>query len=99
MLFNLNHNSILDGVPNHFFMVFAEKKLVLQCDSFISGLEYLCGLFYILNIKYPKPIAKLMEFVQRSCLKIHMNRSRAEKLTDTQKGKVMNLIEDLEAAA
>lgn len=70
-----------------------ERKFIFQTDTFIDGFMGCFGLYFVLNLMYPKPIAITMEMVQRFHLKIHPDSGTSA--TSASKGKVLILMKNL----
>nr|XP_022913142.1 uncharacterized protein LOC111423984 [Onthophagus taurus] len=52
------------------FIVFIEKKQVVEVDNLIEAFELCFGLYFIQNTQYPKVISGLLETIQCYFLKV-----------------------------
>nr|XP_022902692.1 uncharacterized protein LOC111415310 [Onthophagus taurus] len=73
------------------YSVFVEKEQVFETPCHLTAMEVAFGLFYILNLEYPREISQLLEFIQRFFFKIHPDAgSRSKK--NMGKRRVISLI-------
>jgi len=57
-----------DGQCAKLFLI-SDGQQVCDADTVMDGLLLLFGLYYMLNLNYPKHYAQLLGFVQVTCLK------------------------------
>lgn len=77
------------------YFIYYEKLFFKEANSFLEGLEWIFGLYYMLNETYPKSVSLTLEFLQRLCLKIQANEMRGMKKTKSNQSRVFNLINKL----
>lgn len=51
--------------------VVAEKKNLIECKGFIEGIVTLIGLYFVINIEYPKQAMATFKFFQSYILQLH----------------------------
>lgn len=69
------------------FQVFFEKQSVLKCDRLLDAVAASFGLYFILNLEYPKEISCFLEMIQRYFLKIHPDNGIKSKKNNSSKKK------------
>lgn len=86
---------VLDTIESPIFEVYFEKQKILECKNVFDAISCTFGLYFILNLEYPKEISTFLEMLQRYFLKIHPdNGSKSKKITSSKR-KVISMIKSL----
>lgn len=77
------------------FFVYLEKTKVMKCDSFLESFMICFGMYFVMNLEYPKEISLFLEFIQRYYMKIHPDTGSKSKKLPLSKRRVINLMNQL----
>jgi hypothetical protein len=66
------------------FYVYYKKDFLMEADSFIEGVQYTIGLYYVTETLFPKTIGSSMEFMQRCFFSNYNMTARHEKMLTPQ---------------
>lgn len=73
-----------------------EKEEIFEDTSFIETFLVCFGLYFVMNLVFPKEAATTLEMIQRFHLKIHPD--SGTKAKSASKGKVLTLMKNLTKA-
>ncbi|CAH0553345.1 unnamed protein product [Brassicogethes aeneus] len=76
--------------------VFYQKYAFIKCDTFLQAVTIMFGLYFILNLRYPRKTQVFMEFLQRYLLKIHPDSgSKSNDLAVKKVRRFVNKLKDI----
>ncbi|CAH0559188.1 unnamed protein product [Brassicogethes aeneus] len=75
------------------YKVFLEREEIFEDTSFIESFLFCFGLYFVMNLMFPKEAAATLEMIQRFHLKIHPDSGTKSK--SASKGKVLTLMKNL----
>lgn len=77
------------------FRIYFEKEEILTSETLVDAVMETFGLYFILNLEYPKEISTFLEMFQRYHLKIHPDIRTKSKKKSSSKKKIIFLIKQL----
>lgn len=72
-----------------------EKQTIITYQNDMEAVQGSFGLYFILNLEYPKTVSHTLEFIQRYFLKIHPDQGTKSRKMKTSKKRIIALINKL----